>query len=493
MQRVSEPILEALAELAIELQVVKNFEAQLRGARLNQVQGNSSNPQPVLHTSLRFPTGSTPSWGSVASEAASQAFTQRKKLKAFLDHLNHGRLKSPSGKPFREMICIGIGGSELGPQALYLALEPHRNRPVHFLSNGDPDHLHSLKSNIQDVDATLVAVISKSGSTPETTLNESRVYDLLFKPKGIPKNQVFVSVTSPGSPLDDPSSYLEVFHIFDWVGGRFSTTSMAGGISLGFSMGAEVFEELLSGAHAMDLHALENHPLKNAPLLEALLILWNSQFLNGRGLAIVPYSHLLRRYPAHLQQLMMESNGKMVRRNGELLSTGDSPPRYRTSPWVFGEPGTHAEHSFFQLVHQHPGQEVSLEFIGFQNPGFSQDTAPSSQQALSLVHAHLLAQWFSLAQGRPSLLGNTYFPGNRPSSLLLSPGPTPAALGALLAFHEAVSAYCGYLWGINSWDQEGVELGKTLARRLEAQGPPGPQVQDPRSWVTHWLSPFLSE
>jgi glucose-6-phosphate isomerase len=260
--------------------------------------------------------------------------------------------------------------------------------------------------------------------------------------------------------MDDPSRYLRSFHMFDSIGGRYSATSMVGAVTLGFALGMEAVLDILRGAHEMDLAAEEPDIRRNLPLLMALLGIWNHNFLGCRTVAVLPYSQALSRFPAHLQQCDMESNGKSVTRRGE-------PVRWLTGPVVWGEPGTNGQHAFYQLIHQ--GTEVvPVEFIGFRQSQYGEDIEVNGTSSQQKLVANMLAQSLALAAGKRDANPNRAFAGNRPNSVLIADRLTPRTMGALLALYEHRIAFQGFCWNINSFDQEGVQLGKVLATRLLA-------------------------
>ena len=258
--------------------------------------------------------------------------------------------------------------------------------------------------------------------------------------------------------MDNHEKYLRSFHMFDYIGGRYSATSMVGVVMLGFYLGFDQVMDFLRGASMMDTGA-ENPQLKeNLPLLLALLGVWNHNFLEMPTLAVLPYSQALHRLPAHLQQCDMESNGKSVTRHGRPVST-------KTGPVIWGEPGTNGQHAFYQLLHQ--GTEiVPVEFIGFRRSQYNEDLEINGTTSQQKLLANLLAQSVAMATGQMGDNPNRNFPGNRPNSVILADRLTPATMGALLALYEAKIVFQGFLWDINSFDQEGVQLGKVLAGRF---------------------------
>jgi len=327
---------------------------------------------------------------------------------------------------------------------------------IEFIDNIDPDKVNKSLSQI-DLNKTLVLIVSKSGTTLETTTNEEVVRQTFEKAGINPKNH-FISVTKPGTPMDDAEKYLHTFYLWDWIGGRFSTSSMGGGVLIAFACGMDVYLEFLRGAHAMDKAALSEDLHQNLPLLAALIGIWNRNFLNYSSLAVVPYSDALRRYPPHIQQVEMESNGKCIDRFGQFVA-------FETGPTVFGEPGTSAQHSFYQLIHQGT-PKVALELIAARDCQSHFDITIDHLTSQDKLLAFLFAQMIALAQGKKHPNPNKTFPGNRPSHLVLTKEITPFAMGALLAFYEHKIAFQGYIWNINSFDQEGVQLGKDVANKI---------------------------
>ncbi|MDG4475109.1 glucose-6-phosphate isomerase [Thiovibrio frasassiensis] len=455
-QRVDEPVLAALQKLAEESGAVAQFRLMKKGAVLNRIEGYASEERQVLHTACRDIFAP----GSQAPEATEQAKGELVKLADFLTALEAGSIVNAAGEVFTDLIQVGIGGSDLGPRALYLALAAYKfpGRRVHFISNVDPDDAAATLSGL-DLSRTLVNVVSKSGSTLETMTNEALVRKA-FSEAGLEPERHFLAVTGKGSPMDNPARYLRSFYMFDSIGGRYSATSMVGAVMLGFALGYPQLLEILRGAQAMDLAAEEEDILCNPPLLLALLGIWNHSFLGSETLAILPYSQALVRFTAHLQQCDMESNGKSVTRQGKPLA-------WKSGPIIWGEPGTNGQHAFYQLIHQGTAI-VPVEFIGFRTSQHGSDLMIEQTTSQEKLVANLLAQALALATGQPEDNPNRRFPGNRPSSLLLADRLTPYTMGALLALYEAKVVFQGFIWNINSFDQEGVQLGKRLATRLLA-------------------------
>ena len=448
-ERLDEGVLEALFELAQEARAVEKMEEMQNGEVINKIEGYESENRRVLHTAMRdFFDHRVET--EVAQGVTALAYAEMEKLKAFLDEIEK--------QGFTDMIQVGIGGSDLGPKAVYLALKAFSKpgRRVHFISNVDPDDVACTMKHI-DLSKTLVVVVSKSGSTLETLTNEELVRKR-FIDVGLSPAHHFLAVTEKGSPMDDPTRYLKSFYIGDYVGGRYSTTSMVGCVILAFALGMEKLLDFLKGANAMDKIALEKDPLKNLPLLSALLGIWNRNFLNYPTTAIIPYSEALSRFPAHLQQCDMESNGKRIDKEGNVVN-------FSTGPIIWGEPGTNGQHSFYQHIHQGT-IIVPIEFIGFYETQYDEDSEFKGTTSQEKLLANLIAQSIGLATGKGSDNPNRDFPGNRPSRILMAKKCDPSTMGALLSYYENKVAFQGFIWGINSFDQEGVQLGKALANEI---------------------------
>ena len=449
-ERVTQEVLEALYSLAQEARVQEKMTAMQAGGMLNRIEGFESENRSVLHTAMRDHFDH-PQTTDAASGAAEKSKRELQKLEKFLAGI---------GDRYTDLIQIGIGGSDLGPRALCVALQPFHqpHRKIHFISNVDPDDANEVLKGV-DLKKTLVVVVSKSGTTLETLTNEAFVRSRIVKMGLNPKDH-FVAVTGEKSPMDDPKRYLASFYIWDYVGGRYSATSMVGGVMLGFALGFHGFMEILRGAHEMDHHALTADLRSNLPLLSALLGIWNRNFLHHPTVAIIPYSQALLRFPAHLQQLDMESNGKRIDKTGK-------PVHFSTGPIIWGEPGTNGQHSFYQLIHQ--GTDVvPLEFIGFKKNQYPADLEIQHTTSHEKLLSNLFAQSIALAIGQHASNPNKTFLGNRPNRILLIDRLDPRTLGALLAYYEHKVAFQGFIWNINSFDQEGVQLGKVLANKIIA-------------------------
>ncbi|MCI5218749.1 MAG: glucose-6-phosphate isomerase [Candidatus Electrothrix sp. LOE2] len=456
-QRIDEQVMEALQDLADEAGLIEQFKAMKSGAVMNRIIGHAGEERQVLHTACRDIFTDTP----LAPEETAQAKEQLARLHKFLADLDNGTITNRQGQPLTTMVQVGIGGSDLGPRALYLALKRYcrSGRKACFIANVDPDDAAAVLAEL-DLSRTLINVVSKSGTTLETLTNEELVRSALTA-AGLDPARHIIAVTGAGSPMDNPNKYLASFHMYDYIGGRYSATSMVGGVTLAFTLGYENFIELLRGANAVDQAAEQDNIRENLPLLMALLGIWNRNFLGYNTVAVLPYSQALLLFPAHLQQCDMESNGKQVSRSGEAV-------QWKTGPIIWGEPGTNGQHAFYQLLHQ--GTEiVPAEFIGFRQSQYQEDITINGTSSQQKLLANMLAQSLALALGRAHENPNKSFPGNRPSSLLIADRLTPYSMGALLALYENKIALQGFCWNINSFDQEGVQLGKVLANRILAE------------------------
>jgi len=452
-ERVNDEILTALEDLAREANVIEKMKKMQNGEIVNKIDNYPSENRKALHTATRDLFDS-PNPSPAAAEGAQVARAEIEKLRTFLE-------KNDKTNRYTELVTVGIGGSDLGPRAHYMALEHLKkpNRKIHFITNVDPDDAAKTLGEV-DLKNALVIVVSKSGGTLETATNEALVVAKM-KEQGIDPKEHLVAVTTPGSLMDKKDKYLEVFYMWDWIGGRYSTTSMAGGVLLSFAFGVDIFMELLKGAHEMDKQALKLDFKTNLPLMAALLGIWNHNFLGYPTLAVIPYAQPLLRFPAHIQQLDMESNGKRIDRQGNAVN-------FQTGPIIWGEPGTNGQHSFFQLIHQSTAT-IPLCFIGYLENQYGEDHEFKETTSREKLIANLFAQSLALAMGQKSDNPNQTFPGNRPSHMMLGRVLTPYSLGVLLAFFEHMVVFQGFIWNINSFDQEGVQLGKTLANKIIAR------------------------
>ncbi|MCL2264789.1 MAG: glucose-6-phosphate isomerase [Treponema sp.] len=452
---INEEGLMLLQELAQEQDLIAKYKALLNGEIMN-----TGEKRKVLHHLLRGEQGKP-----VIENGKNIGDFYRNELLRFSDFavsVHDGKYKGSTGKPFTTVIQIGIGGSDLGPRALYLALENwaeaegKKKLSAKFISNVDPDDASCVVASAV-LEQSLFILVSKSGTTQETLANELFVKDKLVK-AGLDPSKHMIAVTSETSPLARNSAYLDSFYIDDYIGGRYSSSSAVGGCVLSLAFGPEVFKSFLAGAGEADKLALEGDILKNAALLDALTGVWERNFLNYPYTAILPYSQALSRFPAHLQQMDMESNGKRVNRSGE-------PVNYETGPVIFGEPGTNGQHSFFQLLHQGTSI-IPLQFIGFTESQRGDDVSVDNSISQTKLNANLAAQIAAFAKGQDCDDRNKEFPGRRPSSLIFGKQLTPAVLGSLLAHYENKVMFQGFIWNVNSFDQEGVQLGKILTKKV---------------------------
>lgn len=454
---VDDNILAALAKLAEEAQLVEKYEALYNGEFMNTGENRR-----VLHQLAR---------GQMGEDVIEDGVNKREfyvnvqnKVAEFANKVHAGEITNAAGEKFTTVVQIGIGGSDLGPRALYLALENWAKvndtlkMKAAFISNVDPDDAAAVLNSI-DIEHSIFIVVSKSGTTLETLTNESFVRDAITK-AGLDASKHMIAVTSETSPLAKSSDYLAAFFMDDYIGGRYSSSSAVGGAVLSLAFGPEVFAEILNGAAEEDKVAKNKDLLKNPAMLDALIGVYERNVLGYLDTAVLPYSQALSRFPAHLQQLDMESNGKCVNRFGERIN-------YPTGPVIFGEPGTNGQHSFYQLLHQ--GTDIiPLQFIGFKNNQMGYDVVIQDSTSQQKLCANVAAQIVAFACGKDDENRNKNFEGGRPSSIIIGDQVTPRSIGALLSHFENKVMYQGFVWNINSFDQEGVQLGKVLAKKVLA-------------------------
>ena len=439
---------------------------------------NVTEDRAVLHTALRRPT--TDSLTVDGQDAIADVHEVLEKVYAFARRVRSGEWVGITGKPVKTVVNVGIGGSDLGPVMAYEALKPYVQEGLEcrFISNIDPTDAGETTKDL-DPETTLVIVASKTFTTLETITNAKVVRAWLLdglRERGIVTDEAsekeaiakhFVAVSTALDKVADfgidPDN---AFGFWSWVGGRYSVDS-AVGTSLAVAIGPEGFADFLAGFHAMDRHFVETEPEKNVPLLMGLLNVWYSNFLGADTHAVLPYSQYLHRFPAYLQQLTMESNGKSVRRDG-------SPVTYETGEVFWGEPGTNGQHAFYQLIHQGT-RMVPADFIAFANPTWALGDGDADMHELFL--SNFFAQTKALAFGKTSeevraegtpeaIVSARVFTGNRPTTSIMAPALTPSVLGQLIALYEHITFVEGAVWGIDSFDQWGVELGKVLAKQI---------------------------
>ena len=455
-KQVDGKVLDALVKLAEEAQLGEKFTALYNGEVIN-----TGEKRLVLHHMTRGQLGEAVEADGVDKRAF--YVEQQERIAEFANKVHNGEITNAAGEKFTTVVQIGIGGSDLGPRAMYLALENWAKKndtfkmEAKFISNVDPDDAAAVLNSI-DVAHSIFVLVSKSGTTLETLTNESFVKDAL-KNAGLDASRHMIAVTSETSPLAKSDDYLAAFFMDDYIG-RYSSTSAVGGAVLSLAFGPEVFAAFLKGAAEEDKLSLNQDVLQNPAMLDALIGVYERNVLGYPSTAILPYSQALSRFPAHLQQLDMESNGKSVNRFGE-------PVDYPTGPVIFGEPGTNGQHSFYQLLHQ--GTDiVPLQFIGFKNSQIGTDVVIQDSTSQQKLCANVAAQIVAFACGKADENKNKNFEGGRPSSIIIGEALTPEALGALLAHFENKVMFQGFVWNVNSFDQEGVQLGKVLAKRVLA-------------------------
>ena len=439
---------------------------------------NVTEDRAVLHTALRRPA--TDSLTVDGQDVIADVHEVLEKVYAFARRVRSGEWVGITGKPVKTVVNVGIGGSDLGPVMAYEALKPYVQEGLEcrFISNIDPTDAGETTKDL-DPETTLVIVASKTFTTLETITNAKVVRAWLLdalRERGIVTDEAsekeaiakhFVAVSTALDKVAefgiDPDN---AFGFWSWVGGRYSVDS-AVGTSLAVAIGPEGFADFLAGFNAMDRHFAEAAPEKNVPLLMGLLNVWYSNFLGADTHAVLPYSQYLHRFPAYLQQLTMESNGKSVRRDG-------SPVTYETGEVFWGEPGTNGQHAFYQLIHQGT-RMVPADFIAFANPTWALGDGDADMHELFL--SNFFAQTKALAFGKTSeevraegtpeaIVSARVFTGNRPTTSIMAPSLTPSVLGQLIALYEHITFVEGAVWGIDSFDQWGVELGKVLAKQI---------------------------
>jgi glucose-6-phosphate isomerase len=457
--RVTDKTLELLVDLGRERGLAERIEAMFAGERINSTEGRA-----VLHVALRAPRGSTILLDGENVVPAVHAVLDR--MTDFADRVRSGEWLGHTGKPIRNVVNIGIGGSDLGPVMAYEALRDYSRRDMtfRFVSNVDGTDFAEATRDL-DPDETLFVVSSKTFTTLETMTNartaRAWLLETLTDDAAIARHCVAVS-TNAGAVAEFGIDTANMFGFWDWVGGRYSMDS-AIGLSTMIAVGPDRFREMLAGFHEMDEHFRTAPFERNLPVILGLLTVWYADFMNAETVAVLPYDQYLKRFPAYLQQLTMESNGKSVTLAGESID-------YATGPVFWGEPGTNGQHSFYQLIHQGT-HVIPCDFIGFT------ETLNPLGDHHDILMANVFAQTEALAFGKTadevraegtaeSLVAHRVFAGNRPTNTILADRLTPRTLGRLIALYEHSVFTQGTVWGINSFDQWGVELGKALARRI---------------------------
>lgn len=471
---ITEETVQLLLKLAEEVNLAERRDAMFTGEHINVTEDRA-----VLHTALRRPKGYSPALVVDGQDVDSDVHAVLNKIYAFADRVRSGEWTGVSGKRIETVVNIGIGGSDLGPVMVYEALKPYADAGIsaRFISNIDPTDVAEKVSDL-DPETTLFIVASKTFGTLETLTNARVARDWLLTALGEANAlqgktaeeavaQHFIAVSTA---LDKVAAFgidpENAFGFWDWVGGRYSVDS-AIGTSLAIVFGPKVFEEFLAGFHAMDEHFRTAPFEKNVPVLMGLLNVWYVNFLGAETHAVLPYDQYLHRFPAYLQQLTMESNGKSVRADGSFVD-------YSTGEVFWGEPGTNGQHAFYQLIHQGT-RLIPADFLAFANP--AHPTKDGEQDVHELFLANFFAQTQALAFGKTEdevraegtavhVVNARIFSGNRPSTSIMASRLTPRVLGELIALYEHITFVQGIVWGIDSFDQWGVELGKKLALDL---------------------------
>ncbi|HZO61653.1 MAG TPA: glucose-6-phosphate isomerase [Gaiellaceae bacterium] len=460
--RITDETVRLLVALAEDRGVAARRDAMFAGEKINVTEGRA-----VLHVALRAPRGERIEVDG--EDVVPQVHEVLDRMAAFAERVRSGEWQGHTGRPIRAVVNIGIGGSDLGPVMAYEALRHFSQRDLafRFVSNVDGTDLVEATRDL-DPEETLFVVSSKTFTTLETIRNAASARDWLLAGLGdesaVAKHFVAVS-TNAAEVAKFGIDTANMFGFWDWVGGRYSVDS-AIGLSTMIAIGPERFRELLAGFHAMDEH-FRSAPLdRNLPVLMGLLTVWYADFFGAETVAVLPYDQYLKRFPAYLQQLTMESNGKSVTLDGRRVD-------YATGPIFWGEPGTNGQHSFYQLIHQGT-RLIPADFIGFAT------TLNPLADHHDLLTANVFAQTEALAFGKTAgqvrtegtpewLVPHRVFEGNRPSNTILAERLDPRTLGKLVALYEHSVFVQGAVWGVNSFDQWGVELGKVLATRIAAE------------------------
>ena len=454
--RITDETLKLLGELAEQSGVAARRDAMFRGEKINITENRA-----VLHVALRAPKSESILVDGV--DVVPEVHAVLDKMAAFAEQIRSGAWLGFTGKPIKNIVNIGIGGSDLGPVMAYEALRHYSDRDLtlRFVSNVDGTDFHEATHDL-DQEETLFIVSSKTFTTLETMTNahSARVWSLSKLKEHAAVARHFVAVSTNAAEVSKFGiDTANMFGFWDWVGGRYSMDS-AIGLSTMIAIGPEHYRELLAGFHAIDEHFRTTPFLQNLPMLMGTLSVWYNDFFDAQTVAVLPYDQYLKRFPAYLQQLTMESNGKHVTLDGKVTD-------YQTGPIFWGEPGTNGQHSFYQLIHQGT-KVIPCDFIGFckslnplgQHHDFLMSNVFAQAEALAFgktaeeLHAEGIADW---------LIPHKTFEGNRPSSVILAEKMTPAMLGKLVALYEHSVFVQGAIWQIDSFDQWGVELGKKLA------------------------------
>jgi len=463
--RITNSTVDLFLELANEVELKNAISSYFSGDKINLTENRA-----VLHTALRAPESAQVFVDG--ENIIPKIYETNKKIKTFTNHIINGALTGHTGKPFTDVVNIGIGGSDLGPAMVVEALSFYKNHlTTHFVSNVDGDHVNEVLKKISP-ETTLFVIVSKTFTTQETLSNANTIRQWFLKSAQehtVAKH--FVAVSTNIKKVKEFGIVNEnIFPMWDWVGGRFSLWS-AVGLSISLSVGYNNFKALLEGAHKMDEH-FKNEPLQtNIPVISAFLSIWYNNFFKSESEAIIPYTQYLNQFATYLQQAIMESNGKTIMRNGDKVN-------YQTGNIIWGEPGTNSQHAFFQLLHQGT-KLIPADFIGFKK------SLHGNIDHQDKLMSNFIAQTEALLNGKSSeevakeiqrsnLLKETIkqltpfkvFEGNKPTTTIFIDKLTPESLGKLIAMYEHKIFVQGVVWNIYSYDQFGVELGKQLAGNI---------------------------
>ena len=455
--RITSETFKYLLELADEVKLKEAIESQFSGEIINQTEGRA-----VLHTALRAPESYNVKVDG--ENVIPEVYKVKQKIEAFTNQVVNGEIKGYTGKPFTDIVNIGIGGSDLGPAMVVDSLQYYKNHlTTHFVSNVDGDHVNEVIKKLNS-ETTLFVIVSKTFTTQETLSNANTLKDWFLKSASevdIAKHFVAVS-TNIDSVKNFGIDQNNIFPMWDWVGGRFSLWS-AVGLTVSLAVGYNHFNSLLKGAHKMDAHFKNEDFKNNIPVVLALISVWYNNFFKAESEAVIPYSQYLNQFATYLQQGIMESNGKSIDRNG-------NPVDYETGTLIWGEPGTNSQHAFFQLIHQGT-KLIPADFIGFTK------SLHGNQDHQDKLISNFLAQTEALLNGKTNqqvvsertasdIVPFKVFEGNKPTNTIFINKLSPESLGKLIAMYEHKIFVQGIIWNIFSYDQFGVELGKQLASKI---------------------------
>jgi glucose-6-phosphate isomerase len=455
--RITEETIKYLLELADEVKLKDAIKSQFAGEVINQTEGRA-----VLHTALRAPKNADFKVDGI--NVMPEIYQVKQKMEAFTNKVVNGDRKGFTGKAFTDVVNIGIGGSDLGPAMVVDALQYYKNHlTTHFVSNVDGDHVNEVIKKLNP-ETTLFVIVSKTFTTQETLSNANTIKEWFLK--SAPEDAIAKQFVAVSTNIKNVKAFgideNNIFPMWDWVGGRFSLWS-AVGLTISLAVGYHNFDSLLQGAHKMDEHFKNEDFSTNIPVVLALISVWYNNFFKAESEAIIPYSQYLNQFATYLQQGIMESNGKSVDRNGNLVD-------YQTGTIIWGEPGTNAQHAFFQLIHQGT-KLIPADFIGFA------ESLHGNQDHQDKLMSNFMAQTEALLNGKTeaeviaestqsNVIQFKIFQGNKPTNTIFINKLSPESLGKLIAMYEHKIFVQGIIWNIYSYDQFGVELGKQLANKI---------------------------